>query len=481
MQFRLETISEKILVLVLILFVVSLTLCPIQSEDIFMYLAIARDYFQRGEFSTSDPFVYPAIKYWTILHQWLGYFAFYGTYLLGGYNAIIALKVLLVLGVLTAPLLWAQKNSAALVCWAISVLIAGFAISFRLMERTSLFSDLLVTLVLGILLSELNVPSRKKFFLPLVFLVWVNVHPGFPTGWALCGLALLANIRQWKTKSYRQLFAVTAASVLICLLNPRGLDGLLYPFVFSQNEGAVFRKLYFEWFPTMSPIFFWHSQTVFILGLICLNLFLLLKTSRSKPVFEILASLFMIFYGLYAIRFVTTMAYALVLVNTVLALRLGTWSWIKSARWITIFLAIGLAVKNFGWGYNTISGHRDVGWGLDENVVPVKATALLQKTNFEGNIFNSHMFGGYLAWALGGNHKVFYHGFVTDTDFYLHEYIAFFKGRESFDAQVAKYNIKVFILDRFQGGEPLLRTLTEHPHWRLGFMDEASLMFIPKP
>jgi hypothetical protein len=466
--------------------VVTFTLFPIQSEDLFFYLALAREYFQKGQFPASDPFMYPVVHSWTILHQWLAYLVYYGFYELGGYNAIIIAKVAAITGVLAFPLVWTRKTekatgqTQAIFFWSVSVLIALPAMAFRLMERSSLFSDILVTVVLGILLAEIKTPSRWKYALPFLFLLWVNLHPGFPTGWALCGLAVLASLPKWRSKEFRNLCAVVAASVLACLLNPKGLYGVLYPFVFSQNEGALFRKLYYEWFPTMDPLFFWNLQSIFIIALIALNLFLLFQTRRMKPVFEMLSSLFMILYGLYAVRFVPTMSYALVLINTSLALRLKEGPWLKKANVAVAAVTIVIVVKNVFWGYDMISGHRDLGFGLDDRVVPVKAAEIVDRTVFLGNVFNAHMFGGYLAWAWNGHKKVFYHGFATDTDFYLKEYVAFYLGREQFDAQVAKYDIKVFILDRFAGEAPLIKILSEHPGWKLSYLDDSSLIFIPK-
>ena len=141
-------------------FVVTLSLFPIQSEDLFMYLALAREYFRNGSFPSSDPFLLAETNSWTILHQWLSYILFYGIYSLGGYAAIIVTKVALILGTLSIPLLWVRKNWAAVFFWSLSVLIGALAMSFRLVERTSIFSDIFVTLIIGILIKEIESPSR---------------------------------------------------------------------------------------------------------------------------------------------------------------------------------------------------------------------------------------------------------------------------------------------------------------------------------
>jgi hypothetical protein len=464
------------------LLVVSMSCFAIQSEDLFMYLAIAREYFKTGAFPINDPFIFSIPNFaWTIMHQWLGYLAFYGLYELGGYSLIIIVKTLLITAVLCFPLFLARKSQAATLAWGVSVIVALFAMNFRLMERTSLFSDFFIVIVLNILMREHLAPSRWKYFLPVLFALWVNLHPGYPIGWFLCGLFLVASVKKWQSSEYRKFLGVTIASVLVCLLNPRGLDGLLYPFAFMANEGRVFRQYYYEWMPTLSPLFRNHLHTYFIYALILMNLGLIYRARNSKPVFEIMASSFFIFYGLYAIRFVTPFCFALVTLNVSLAMKAPFHKFVSKANLGLAALALALAVKNIFWGYDTISGTRHFGLGLDEAVVPYKAAELLNQSGLKENVYNSHLFGSYLSWAWEGKRKVIYHGFITDTDFFLKEYSAFSASPERFDTQVAKFQIGAFLLDRFQGNETLLKILVAHPRWQLVYKDEGSLIFVKKP
>jgi hypothetical protein len=450
-----------------------------------MYLAIAREYFKTGSFPVHDPFLYSIPNFtWTILHQWLGYLAFYGLYELGGYSLIIIVKTVLITGVLCVPLLRARKSSPATLIWGTSTLIAVFAMNFRFMERTSLFSDFFIVITLNILMSEQVRPGRWKYLLPALFVFWVNLHPGFPTGWLLCGVFLLINFKKWKSAEYRIFFGLTLISILVCLFNPRGLEGVLYPFNFMKNEGAVYRKFYFEWMPTLHPFYREHAQTYFIIGLILLNLVLIYQSRKSKPIFEIIVSGFFIFYGLYAIRFVPSFCFALVALNTSLALKLSYAGFFKNRisylNGALAALALILAGKNMIWGYETISGHREFGLGLDEHVVPYRAAQLLDQSGLTDKVYNSHLFGSYLAWAWEGRRKVIYHGFVTDTDFFLKEFRIFSANRAQFDTQADKFQIGAFLVDRFQGNESLLTILSQHPSWQLVYKDEGSLIFVKK-
>lgn len=482
MKFNWDGLSKKLVWVFVALFVVSVSLFPLMSEDVFMYLAIAREYFKTGSFPTTDPFLYSIPNFaWTIMHQWLGYLVFYGLYVLGDFDLIIILKSFLITAVFCFPLWRLRNSSQATWLWGISVLIAVWAMSFRMMERTSFFSDFFIVAVLNILMAEKLKPSRWKYILPVIFLFWVNLHPGFPIGWFLCGLFLFMNLGQWKNAEYRKLAAMIVLSVLACLMNPKGLDGFLYPFNFMQNEGKVYREFYFEWMSTFHPLYREAAQTYFICALAALNLLLLFLARKQKPYFEFFASAFFILYGFYAIRFVPSYCFAIVTLNASLALKISYPKF--SFKYLNLALAIfalAFAIKNVGWGYETISGHRDFGLGMDPHIVPEKAAKILDQSGLQTNIYNSHLYGSYLAWAWEGHRKLLYHGFVTDTRFFIQEFLMFGVGRSQFDQQVKKFNIGAFFLDRFKGNESLLNILATHPDWQLAYKDEGALIFIKK-
>ncbi len=446
-----------------------------------MYLAIAKEYFKSGAFPAHDLFLYTLTDYsWTIMHQWLGYLIYYGVYILGGFNLIIFFKVTLITLFIALPVLFRKTSAITLFIWAVSTILAIYAMSFRLMERTSLFSDFFILAVLSILYFENQKPARAKYFLPFLFLFWVNIHPVFPIGWALCFLFLICNYKKWPTRDYKHLCYMVVASILVCFLNPRGVDGFLYPLRFATHEGAVFRQYYFEWLPTLNKLFIFQRQTLFLVLLVLLNLFLIFKTRKSKLYFEFFASLFFIAYGLYAIRFVPTLCFSLLFLNFALSRQLTESLHAKKAGLIVASMALMLAMQNMIWGYNTISGHREFGFGLDPAVVPQKAAEFFTLYPQIGNVYNSHLFGSYLAWAWEGKRKLFYHGFVTDTNLFLNEYAAFSRSPPQFEQQIEKYKIEAFLLDRFQGNEALLQNLVSNKSWILVYQDIGSLIFLRK-
>lgn len=468
-----------LIVLSTLLFVSSLVLHPIQSEDLFIYLSIAREYFKTGEFPAHDLFLYTLPNdAWTIMHQWLSYFFYYAAYWVGGFNLIVLFKTFLIGLIFYIPACLAKKTQDYVI-WSVSTILAVLAMSFRTAERTSLFSDFFIVLVICILVSESIKPNRWKYALPIIFLLWVNMHPGFVVGWVVLLGFLLTNINKYRSRDYKLLLLLSAISVPVVLLNPKGLEGLLYPLHFANTEGAVYRQYYFEWMPTLAPLFRYQIHNLYVLVLFCLNLFLLFKARKRAPYFELFLSGFFVFYGLYAIRFLPTMCFVLLVINVALGLKVNeTFKYRWSAKLLILFL-LGLAFKNVFWGYQTISGKRNFGLGLDERVVPFRVAQIIAEAPQIGNLYNSHMFGAYLAWAWEGKRKIFYHGTVTNTSFFLNEYSTFSQSPEKFVQQVKKYNIQAFLLDRFVGVESLVKILVANKDWKLVYKDEGSLLFLP--
>lgn len=469
----------KLLILTTLLFLLSLVVHPIQSEDLFIYLSLAREFFNTGHFPVHDLFLYTIPDYpWTIMHQWLSYLLYYAAYVIGGFNLVIFFKAFLIGLIFYVPVRLAEKNQDYLV-WSFSSLLALLAMSFRTAERTSLFSDFFIILVICILISESIKPGRWKYALPVIFLLWVNMHPGFVVGWVVLVAFLFIHSKKYKSWEYRKLLILSLISVPVVLLNPKGLEGLLYPFHFATNEGVVFRKFYFEWMPTLSPMFRYQIHNLYVLVLIFLNLFLLFRARKKAPYFELFISLLFICYGFYAIRFLPTMCFALMAINVALSLRQNENFKSGWGTKLLVVLLAGLTIKNVLWGHHTISGKRNFGVGFDGRVVPSRAAQLILESPQIGNIYNSHMFGAYLSWAWQGKRKIFYHGFVTDTDFFLNEYATFAQSPEKFKLQVKKYNIGAFLLDRFSGIESLVQILVSSQDWKLVYKDEGSLLFLP--
>ena len=455
------------------LVVATFSVFPLQSDDLFMYLAMGRRFLETGSLPSADPFLFEP-RPWHMYHQWLTYLFFYGSYKLGGYSLISAAKTALLLFSFALPLALARRSLPRLCVWLLSAALACLASSFRFIERADLFTNLCLVAVLVIVLRELERPSRWLWLVPVIFLAWVNLHPGFPVGWAVLAAAVGA---QWvRGRDARRLAAASAASAAACLANPLGWGGAAYPFAFSRTYAPFLRRFYFEWYSPFNPLLRANPQLPFLIAVALLTAAILWSSRRSRPWFHAAVFAGLAYLAAGQVRFIPAFCLVAVVLNVSLTPEVVGWLDRRAAVSLAL-AALALGAKNVALGYDTISGHRAFGFGIDRKVVPIDAVEWMRSNGIRGNAYNPHFFGAYLAWAWDG--KFLYDGSVVDPDYFLNDYLPFARSNEDFDRLVRKHRIEVFLVDRFADAKPIVDILIRRPDWQLVYKDKGSLIFLP--
>lgn len=467
---------------------------PVRSDDIFMYLAIGRLFTRTGSFPVIDPFLFTLPNYyWSIMYEWGSHIVSFKLFSLGGWNALVIAKTAIILLAVSVSFFLAKRLSFKSPIVPILVLLASFAACSRFIERSSLFSDLFTAMVLAIVLVERNKPGWLKYLLPLIFLVWVNMHPGFHIGLIILALAVLFDIKRLKERSVQIFSGCALASVFSGLVNPKGLEGFSFPLrsVFDTSWD-IHRQYNFEWMPTLSSSYASTLDVKVFLLLIAVCACLVILAWKQKPWFELIILIFLVYLGLSAIRFMPTAALSLAVLGTALGAKAKMLWYLspqksirKTAFWLTvlmILISFTLMLKLAFAGYSTFSGPRHFGTGMDTDFQPVQAADFLEKIKLRTPLFNQHDFGCYLAWRWNGNPKLFYHGFVDDIKFYHDDYLGVNRSLEEFDRIVAKYRIGAFLLARYNIRSldlPLIyRTLLTRPDWHLVYVDDIAMVFL---
>src|SRR5262249_26980074 len=154
-----------------------LCLFPLRANDLWWHLASGRAMVEQHAFLHGDPFSFTGFMGDWVDNAWLSQLIYYGAWRLGGNLALVVLRAAtyaLVFVALRGFLRAGRQPSALFPCLAAAILL-----SYGWWDlRPSAFSVLL-TIILLVVLERARRTGRGLALLPLLFLVWASLHPGF--------------------------------------------------------------------------------------------------------------------------------------------------------------------------------------------------------------------------------------------------------------------------------------------------------------
>ena len=463
----------------LFFFALSFTFFAIQSGDVLMYLTLVRDHLLNWNWPSTDPYLYSLqnaeLK---ISHEYLGYFLFYEAWSVLGYAGLTILKMVILAGLFIVVLRAEDREKNASPLWMGLWILAVLAGSFRFIERTSLFSDLFMVLLVYWLVNEKQVTRSLVIRLSLLFLLWIQLHPGYPLG-----LVLVGAWAAWQTifngEFIRRRLPWLILPVAILVINPDWVEGALYPFRFALNEAQILKHYNLEWFPSYHRAFRFTPEVIAYWALLAATLMILWRQKAWLTLRGVLI-LLCVLIGIQTVRFVTCASFAIILL-------LKPWASFKlNTRYLYAVLAgilLIAGIKNFTTGYTGSSGPRKPRFGLDSNFFPEKTVKFLRENPILGQLYNAHDFGNYLLWD--GYAPIFHHGFVTDMQFFENDVVGIFRSPEAFFAAAKKYGWTKLLVEKNTGTYKnfFWPVLSPHTEWKIVAEDDASYLiyFLPEP
>lgn len=383
------------------------------GSDLWWHLASGRWMLEHRQIVHQDPFSFTVYGQEWVHHEWL-------------------CDVLLAV--------WEQAFGApSLVFWKWGIIIATHLLMFRVVSlvtkeypaafaatviaswtaapfldiRPQLYTFFCFTLLLNLLAGE-----RSRWFIPLLMACWVNLHGGFFLG-LMVGAVTLVPEFIWQPENRKKIGILAGASFLGTLLNPRGLETVIFPLRYVFIADSPYLRLQ-EWLPPLtmtdghpalasglnSPLYPWT------LGLLAVALvaWFFHPLRREDPAR---------FWGYTAIALLTTLMS------------------LKSRRFIPVFslgqaLVLGpalslllipglrrwpkavLPVLTFFFGVYAIAPyHKNVNafprlTALD--AFPVDLCDFMEINQLEGDFFCLYNYGGYLHLRGQGRWRVFIDG-----------------------------------------------------------------------
>jgi len=336
--------------------------------------------------------------------------------------------------------------------------------------------------------------ERRLWALPLLMLLWVNVHGGFLVGFVLLGIFLLGAVwTRFRTREGRieealrkitagkrmgNLASVGLLSVGASLVNPYGWR--LYSHVYSYLLNPFLMDHIDEF---QSPNFHGAAQKCF-LALLLITVAVLAVRGRELRVSEGLTVLFAVYTGLYASRNIPVSSILLVMIVAPLAPAVpsarGFFQRMSAVEvglrghvWpvVAIVVTLVIAVNGGRLGSNALMDAH-----FDPKRMPVEAVNYLEKSNVKGPVLSPDYWGGYLIYRLSPRTRV-----VVDDrhDLYgeqfFRSYLKMMHGEREWEEFLRAHETGCVLLPR---DAALANILVETKGWKSIYSDDLATVFV---
>ena len=242
------------------------------DPDLWGYLAYGRLFVEHGGPVTLDPFAYTSAGLHWVTFEYLAQVLIWEAYHLAGPSGLIVLKC--IVGGAATYFLFAgiRATSDDTSVWVPVFVLATSTLSRWFWFRPQVFSFAFFAVYTAVLLGFLLGRSRALWVLPIVMLVWANVHGGFLAGLGLLCVALAlrivqnANALRWGCgllSDTRALWVTLLASLVVTFANPQGVR--LWSYVLTELGHNTNRLYITEWRPTLQSGDQWTAGTLILL------------------------------------------------------------------------------------------------------------------------------------------------------------------------------------------------------------------------
>lgn len=492
-EFKNQRVFQAIIIGLCLFLIFFFGFKAMSDPDIGWHLKAGAEIVTRGEIPQVDWFTHSYSGFGWIDHEWLTNIALSQLYNLGGpflLSVVFSGLIVLVFAYLVpktvgSPLPFYQNL-------IIGTLGAG-VVTFYVGVRPQLLTLIGVALLL-IIFQKLrrNPASRAIYWLPVLFLVWANLHASFPVGLGIFLVLLIfeavkrqaiekrgefwfaENANTLAISAIKKLCWIWPLSLAATLVNPYGwriyievyrtlfdhygtreIQEWLAPDI-SQTYGIVFAVYLCLWL----IVFFFRKAKADLCQFILFLLFLLmaLMSLRHIPLFVMVTlPFFLVGAGQFFNEFLTPI------------LR-------NKAVFIGLAAVAILGVFSAGDFAQTIKRSFVPNEIFAAADIPVSAVRELKNLQLEGNMFNEYNWGGYLIWQAP-EYPVFIDGrtahWKKDGQNLLQEFMEAVNYQEGAKDTLAKYDISFLLL---QPGRPLVQALKDDTSWEMVYSDDKGVI-----
>ena len=434
----------------------------LSDGDTYWHVAAGRWMLEHREVLRTDVFSYTRSGSPWDAHEWLAELLMAAVYSLSGWTGLVVFYACAAGAVAWVVVRWLARWLGGLTLVAAAV-VAGDCAVPSLLARPHLLALVPLALWTIELLRAREERRAPRAAFAVLMVVWANLHGSYVFGFALLGASGLeawmeAGVRGWRKMTGWALFSVLAVGA--ALINPEGLDGLIYPF---KIMGMTTLDSISEWksvdFSKYQPLELALLATVFV----CVW-----KGVRLAPL-RLALLLFLLHMALEHVRHGIVVA---VVAPLVLAQPLAEalhrrparpfggavlWPSVAAAACLLLVVRVAMPVQR-----------------VDGATSPITAMNHVPSALAERPVLNDYGFGGYLIYD---GVRPFIDG---RADMYGDRYFSDFVAAVSPDdaklkAMLDRYHVAWTV---FPPKEPVVKALDRQPGWRRLYTDKYAVVHV---
>ena len=445
--------------------------------DTYWHIAVGRSILGTHHWPTTNFYSFTTPNSEWLAYEWLGEVLIALAARSGGPSGLMALLVVLVSSLVLLVYYYAgirshNPKSAFLACAAVWPMLS---ISFTVRPQLLGYIALLVTLIS---LERFRQGLKKRlWFLPILFVLWVNTHGTFVFGLAAMAIYWVTGLtdfrlaklegKAWLPHEPRHLGWVILLCAAALFANPYGPHLLRYELSIAAQP--VNLKYFEEWQPLAFHDFtgVWFLILIFSFGVGLTGL------PRVRERNTVMMVLFVAWLACVHQRFLILFG---IVVAPALADILATWIPPYEAKKDRPVLNAALMAVFVLAGVTFFPSPASLQRQIDLNF-PRRAVDYLRAHPVPGPMFNEDFWGGYLIWAFDGQRKVFIDG---RSDAYepsgvLADYVRIIQPAPEALSLLDKYGVCSCLVER---AGSLCALLDAQPGWRRVYQDNLSVLFV---
>jgi hypothetical protein len=450
----------------------------IVDPDLWWHIRVGQNILATRHWPTTDPFSFSAAGAPWLAYEWLGEVLIGAVERFAGLRGLDALLIVMASAVMLALYYYATLRSGnSKAGFVASAVLCSLAfVSFNLRPQMLGYLFLMLTLIVLELFSQGR--RRALWFLPALFLIWVNTHGSWVIGlgvifvfWASGLLAFRfgsVEAKRWSRTDRVRLEFVFLLCLAAIPLTPYGTRLAAFPFMMAFSLPVNLSSI-MEWLPMP---FNTPAGKMFLV----LVLAFFLAQMVFRPIWRG-AELVLLFGGIVMaclhLRFLLLFVpFFAPLLATLLARWMPRYDRAKDQyvlNAVLMMLVVAAMVRYF-------PAQADLERSVAQQF-PARAVKYLRQHPIAGPMYNTYGYGGYLIWSRWPEHKVFIdgRGELYEIAGVFSDYMEVTNLKPTAFAVLRSYRIQSCLLER---KEPLATALAAQPDWQQVYFDDVSVVFV---